>query len=131
VDKPPLDFIEIADRLDGLAGQAVWLTRAATFAVKARLFPGATFVVGADTIQRIADPRYYHHNSAAVTNAVDVLRAQNCRFLVFGRLIEGTFCTLADLSLPARLREICRGVSAAQFCDTRSSSAIRLGHAGQ
>ena len=37
----------------------VWLTRAATFAEKAALFPGAAFVLGWDTAVRVIDPKYY------------------------------------------------------------------------
>jgi hypothetical protein len=60
VDKPPLDYMEIERRLKQFpAEQAVYLTRAATFVEKSRLFPGAAFIVGADTIRRIAAPRYY------------------------------------------------------------------------
>ena len=58
VDKPPLDYMEIERRLKQFpAEQAIYLTRAATFAEKSRLFPGATFIVGADTVRRIAEPR--------------------------------------------------------------------------
>lgn len=125
VDKPPLDYIEIAGRLQGLAGQTVWLTRAATFAAKSKLFPGATFVVGADTIQRIADSRYFQDNPTLVDAAIDTIRDRGCRFLVFGRLVDGTFRTLADLPLPARLREICQGVSHDDFHDDSRSTKIR------
>ena len=56
-DKPPLSPEDAAARLDRFAGhEAVWLTRAPTFPEKARLFPGATFAVGVDTLVRIAEP---------------------------------------------------------------------------
>jgi hypothetical protein len=72
VDKPPLDYLEIARRTAQFArGQAVWLTRAATFDEKSRLFPGATFVVGADTLRRIADPGYYGNDAAACRAATE------------------------------------------------------------
>lgn len=125
VDKPPLDYVEMADRVRGLAGQTVWLTRAATFVAKSNLFPGATFLVGADTIQRLADCRYYQDDPTRMDAAIDTIRDRGCQFLVFGRLVDGTFRTLADLPLPARLREICRGVSADDFHDNSSSTEIR------
>ena len=59
VDKPTLDFLEIDARLAGLADYPVLLTRAATFAEKAALCRAPMFVVGADTIARIADEKYY------------------------------------------------------------------------
>src|SRR5205823_10578120 len=60
VDKPPLTVEEVQSRLVQFARKAdIWLTRAPTFVQKARLFPGAVFVVGADTAARIVAARYY------------------------------------------------------------------------
>ena len=52
-DKPLLDYIEIAERLSQFQHPA-WLTRLPTFPQKAENFPNATFVVGIDTLIRIA-----------------------------------------------------------------------------
>ena len=60
VHKPPLDYLEIGQRVaEFQQDEEVWLTLAATFDEKSRLFPGATFIVGVDTLQRIVEPRYY------------------------------------------------------------------------
>src|SRR5262245_32927137 len=49
VDKPPLAASEVRNRLAQFAWRArVELTRAPTFLEKSRLFPGATFVLGAE-----------------------------------------------------------------------------------
>lgn len=127
VDKPPLDFLEIDDRLQSLAGRPVWLTRAATFVEKAVLAPGATFVVGADTIARIGDPHYYGHDAAQRDAAIVSIARQGCRFLVFGRQWDGKFHTLADLHLPASLRALCDEVPEAEFRDDVSSTKLRTG----
>jgi nicotinamide mononucleotide (NMN) deamidase PncC len=125
VDKPPLDFIEIDRRVRQFAaGDAAWLTRAATFVKKARLFPGATFVVGADTIERIGHERYYGH-PASLAEALAELAAQGCRFLVFGRSIDGRFRTLDDLQLPAALARLCQGVPEDAFRQDVSSTELR------
>ncbi len=125
VDKPPTDFIEIDHRLRQFSvGEAVWLTRAPTFVKKAALFPGATFVVGADTIERVGQERYYGHR-AALDEAISRIAAAGCRFLVFGRAIAGTFRTLEDLSLPAGLAALCTGVPAEAFREDVSSTEIR------
>ena len=53
-DKPPLEAEEVRRRLAQFVWRApMWLTQAPTFVEKARLFPGATFVVGTDTAARI------------------------------------------------------------------------------
>src|SRR5436305_1581127 len=59
VDKAELHADEVRRRARQFAGRfPAWLTRAALFTEKAALFPGATFVVGADTATRLLDPRY-------------------------------------------------------------------------
>ena len=100
-DKPPLDYYEIDRRTRQFsADQPLYLTRPATFEEKARLFPGATFLVGADTIRRIAMDRYYHNNPAACRNCLEYIAQRGCRFLVFGRNMGTGFMQLADLDLP-------------------------------
>jgi hypothetical protein len=126
VDKPPLDFVEMERRSEQFAAeQVVWLTRTPTFVRKAELFPGATFVVGADTLRRIADPRYYGHDPASRDAALHAIAARGCRFLVFGRKAEDRFLTLADLDLPEVLRRISQEVPAEQFREDISSTELR------
>ena len=122
-DKPPLSPEDAAARLAGFAGdEAVWLTRAPTFPEKARIFPGATFAVGADTIVRIAEPRYYD-GPEGLARAIALLG--RCRFLVFGRRAETGFATLASTALPEALRALCDGVSEAEFRADISSTELR------
>jgi nicotinic acid mononucleotide adenylyltransferase len=125
VDKRPLDFIEIADRLERLSGQLVLLTRAATFVEKSQLAPGCIFVVGADTIERIADPAYYNNDAARRDEAIAAIAKQGCRFLVFGRTIRGSFATLSTLNLPRQLRAICDEVTESEFNAEVSSTELR------
>lgn len=125
VDKPPLDYVEIAERLSQFSpGQTVWLTRAATFVEKARIFPGSTFIVGADTVVRIGDPRYYG-SMEACQQALDELAARGCRFLVFGRRMGDRFQTCEELDLPPTLRHLCLAVPAHEFHMDISSTQIR------
>ena len=125
VDKPPLDFIEIDHRLRKFTDEeAVWLTRAPTFAKKAELFPGVTFVVGADTIERVGQQRYYGH-PAAMQHAIRSLADSGARFLVFGRAIDGAFRTLDDLALGEPLAALCTGVPAEKFREDISSTELR------
>ena len=127
VDKPPLDFFEIDERTRQFSPQeAVWLTRAPTFVEKAEQFPGATFVVGADTIVRVGHPRYYGGQERSMEEAIGKIAAAGCRFLVFGRTVEGTFCELGDLEIPTSLARICQAVPADTFRDDISSTELRL-----
>lgn len=125
VDKPPLDYLEIRRRLDALAGAPLWLTRAATFVEKSKLFPGATFIVGADTMARVAEAKYYGNDPARRDAAIDQLAERGCRFLVFGRAAGGRFLALSALNLPPRLAALCREVPERDFRRDISSTEIR------
>jgi nicotinamide mononucleotide (NMN) deamidase PncC len=125
VDKPPLDFIEIADRLQQFDKQNVLLTRAPKFVEKARLAPGCTFVVGLDTIERIGDTKYYPGGTSERDAALAEIAGAGCRFLVFGRGGKGEFRTLAQLNLPTALSAICDEVPESVFRADISSTEIR------
>lgn len=126
VDKPPLDFIEITDRSVQFASRRpLWLTYAPTFVEKAACFPGATFIVGADTIVRIADARYYRNDPSVAAAAISQIASLGCRFLVFGRLKGAEFQQLSDLSLPAELRAISQEVPVSVFREDISSTQLR------
>jgi Cytidylyltransferase-like len=131
VDKPPLDFISLGERIKALRREdherLIALTGAATFRQKAVLFPGATFVVGADTLLRIAEPRYYGESPKLRDIAVAKIAERDCRFLVFGRIIEGRFLTLSDLNLPTELHRLCDEVPASEFREDVSSTELRKG----
>jgi nicotinamide mononucleotide (NMN) deamidase PncC len=125
-DKPPLDYYEIDRRTAQFAPeQPLYLTRASTFEEKARLFPGATFLVGADTLRRIAMDRYYHNNPVACRTCLEYIAQRGCRFLVFGRDMGTGFMQLADLDLPEVLRAICRDVPPEIFREDVTSTGIR------
>ncbi|PQO31601.1 hypothetical protein [Blastopirellula marina] len=128
VDKPPLDFFDIQSRVRQFEPpQRCWLTRAPTFLEKTKIFPEATFVVGADTIMRIAEPRYYHHSVEQRDAALEELRQQNCRFVVFPRVVKEQFLSLEDLTLPAVLAERCEAVPRSEFRMDISSTELRSG----
>jgi nicotinamide mononucleotide (NMN) deamidase PncC len=125
VDKPFLDYREIESRLAQF-DRPVWLTRLPTFLEKARQFPGATFVVGIDTLIRIAEPKYYG-NPAMRDEALAELAEFGVRWLVFGREIDGHFRVLSDFaaSLPKSLVDRAEEVGADRFRNPASSTSIR------
>jgi hypothetical protein len=127
VDKPALPFEEASRRVAQFTWQApVWLTRAPTFVAKARLFPGAVFVVGHDTAARIISTRYYQDNAPAMTAALQALRDAGCRFLVAGRLdAGGRFLGVEDLAPPDAFRDLFHGIAEEQFRLDLSSTQLR------
>lgn len=134
VDKPPLEVSDLRQRTAQFsAEQRLWLTRAPTFLQKAKLFPGAVFAVGADTIVRIGDPKYYGHDRQAWEAAINAIASRGCTFVVFGRRLEDRFETLGDLEIPENLARLCREVPEAEFRRDISSTELRrnLRAAGQ
>ena len=122
-DKPLLDYIEIEKRQSHF-DRPLLLTRLPTFRDKADEFPGATFAVGIDTLLRIADPRYYG-GAAQRDAAVAAMLDAGVSFLVFGRLIDGTFQNLSHAVLPEALRGVCTEVSEDEFRADLSSTDLR------
>ncbi len=126
VEKPPMDFMEIERRLKQFDDETtVLLTRAATFEEKSRLFPGATFIVGADTIRRIGMASYYACDENACRCALERIAHRGCRFLVFGRDLGTGFMRLPDLEIPEALRAICTEVPPEKFREDISSTLLR------
>jgi Cytidylyltransferase-like len=124
-DKPPLSYAEIERRL----AQFRWrytavLSRAALFRDKATLFPGCVFIVGYDTAVRLVEPRYYGSTTERDA-ALAAIRAAGCRFLVAGRLLDGSYRTLADIAVPAAARDLFSALPESAFRVDLSSSAIR------
>lgn len=126
VDKPPLDYTEMHARAQQFdRDQELWFTRAPTFRQKSQIFPGATFIVGADTIRRIADPCYYGDDPLACEAGISQIASKGCRFLVFGRKTDAGFQALSDLRLPESLRRICDEIPAEHFRHDVSSTDLR------
>ena len=124
VDKPPLDYIELNDRLAQFDAGDVVVTNTPTFLAKARALGATMFVVGTDTLERIASPEYYG-GLAERDDALREMAAMGCSFLVYGRLHGASFQTLDDMSLPEPLAAMCTGVPQAEFRIDISSTALR------
>ena len=125
VDKPPLDYLDMQERVSWLQDHPHVFTNAPTFLDKSHLFPGAKFIVGYDTIVRIADPKYYSGSIIKRDAAIQSLVDNEHRFLVFGRSSGDKYLTLKHAELPAALMGLCDEVSESEFRSDISSSDIR------
>jgi cytidylyltransferase-like protein len=127
VDKPPLTGETVRHRL----GQFAWkspieLTRAPTFVEKSRLFPGTTFVVGADTAERLFGPKYYDGDEARMHDALEEIANSGGSFLVAVRLdAAGRVRSLNDLPVPRRYADLFTEIPEHRFRVDASSSEIR------
>ena len=126
-DKPALAAVEVRRRLEQFGWRGtVELTRAPTFREKARVLPGAAFVVGVDTAARILDPRYYGGSAASMVAALDEIGRLGGRFLVAGRADPGgRFVTLADLAVPGPVAHLFEQIPEARFRRDISSTELR------
>ena len=130
VEKPAIAEAEVRERVRQFqqVGDVVVLTREATFAGKAKVMPGATFVVGYDTAVRLFDERFYPstRSSSAVVDALRAIQGVGCSFVVGGRHdVDGEFRSWEDYDCPSEFRGMFTSIPASEFCDAISSSQIR------
>jgi hypothetical protein len=127
VDKPPLTSEVVRHRLRQFAWKApVELTRAPTFLEKSRLFPGATFVIGADTAERLIAPKYYGDDEARMHGALAEIANAGGHFLVAVRIdAAGRVRALHDILVPPRYAELFSEIPEQRFRFDTSSTEIR------
>jgi Cytidylyltransferase-like len=127
VDKPPLSGETVRHRLAQFAWKwPVELTRAPTFVEKSRLFPGATFVIGADTAERLIAPKYYGDDEVRMHVALEEIAKSGCSFLVAVRIdAAGRVRALNDILVPRRYADLFTEIPELRFRLDTSSSEIR------
>jgi hypothetical protein len=127
VDKPPLMSETVRHRVAQFAWKSpVELTRAPTFVEKSRLFPGATFVVGADTAERLFRPQYYGDDGAQMHDALDEIANSGGSFLVAVRIdAAGRVRALNNIPVPRRYADLFTEIPEHRFRFDISSSEIR------
>jgi hypothetical protein len=127
VDKPPLTGNTVRHRLAQFAWKSpVELTRAPTFVEKSRLFPRATFVIGADTAQRLVAPKYYGDDEIQMHIALEEITNSGCSFLVAVRIdAAGRVLGLSDIPVPRRYADLFSEIPEHRFRVDTSSSEIR------
>lgn len=126
VDKPPLSYHQIDKTIAQFKSSQNWvLTKAGKFSDKARLFPNSTFIIGADTLVRIFDERFYASRSDMLAE-FDIFNQNSIGFLVFGRKYQNKFLELKDVNIPDSIKSLFKGFGENIFREDISSSSIRL-----
>ncbi|MGA3003260.1 MAG: hypothetical protein ABSE20_16225 [Acetobacteraceae bacterium] len=127
VDKPPLARETVRHRLTQFAWKSpVELTRAPTFLEKSRLFPKATFVIGADTAERLVAPKYYGDDEMRMHDALEEIGNSGGSFLVAVRIdAAARVRTLSDILVPRRYADLFSEIPEHRFRLDTSSSEIR------
>jgi hypothetical protein len=127
VDKPPLSGETVRHRLTQFAWKSpVELTRAPTFVEKSRLFPKTTFVIGADTAERLVAPKYYGDDEVRMHVALEEIGNSGGSFLVAVRIDPaGRVRALNDIAVPRRYTDLFTEIPEHRFRFDTSSSEIR------
>ena len=125
-DKPPLTFYEIKRTLDQFTENDSWvMTSAGRFSEKAEMFPNSVFIIGADTLVRVFDEKFYSSKKDMISH-IERFNDHNIHFLVFGRKVNKKFISLADIEVPEIIKQRCTGFDEASFRDDISSTELRL-----
>jgi len=127
VDKPPLAGETVRQRLAQFAWKSpVEVTRAPTFVEKSRLFPRTTFVIGADTAERLVAPKYYGDDEVRMHVALEEIADSGGNFLVAVRIdAAARVRALNDIPVPRRYADLFSEIPEHRFRFDSSSSEIR------
>ncbi|KAI8539042.1 hypothetical protein RHMOL_Rhmol09G0150400 [Rhododendron molle] len=126
-DKPPLTVSQIKDRVEQFekVGKMVIISNQPYFYKKAELFPGSAFVIGADTVARLINPKYYGGDYEKMVETLAGCKRTGTVFLVGGRNVNGVFKVLEDFEIPEELRDMFIPIPPESFRIDISSTEIR------
>ncbi|KAF5745242.1 hypothetical protein HS088_TW07G00825 [Tripterygium wilfordii] len=126
-DKPPLSISQIKDRVKQFekVGKTIIISNQPYFYKKAELFPGSAFVIGADTVARLINPKYYNGSHEEMLRILSDCKRTGCTFLVGGRNVDGAFKVLEDFDIPEVLRDMFIPIPAESFRMDISSTEMR------
>lgn len=132
VDKPPLDVDTLIERVSQFADPefGVMVTRSPLFFDKAAQFRHSRFCLGADTVARLVDPKYYADEREMLAKLAQMIYADGNRFIVAGRVDNnGRFTTAYEVVakwLPADMVQLgFEFLSEADFRLDLSSTELR------
>ena len=155
-DKPPIEKDELLRRAHGiltnpilqefgLTNVAVSITSEPLFMEKSTLFKSCDFVVGADTMTRLINPKYYGRKDfdgsverehqfrlQSMISALSSIRSEGCRFIVGGRTTDGNFTSCKDIldapeksCMPEEIKAMFRDITEDEFRVDISSTELR------
>ena len=118
VDKPPLDFIEIADRLEAIGRPAGAADSRADVCRKGAAGPGLRVRRRRRHDRAHRRPSYYGGDRPSATRRSPKSPSDGCRFLVFGRTVEDDFAPLSAVKFRRRFARC------ATKCQNRNSAPM-------
>lgn len=76
------------------------------FIDKARAYPGAGFLIGSDSMERLLDPRWYGGKTEAVIDMLSEFERLGTRFYVFGRDSGSGMVRMSDIPVIGHFRSL-------------------------
>ena len=89
------------------------------------MFPNSVFIIGADTLMRVFDEKFYDSYDDMIEH-IQRFNDHNINFLVFGRKVGKKFVSLDKISVPDVIKDRCTGFEEKSFRDDISSTTLRL-----
>lgn len=97
IHKPITKAVDLLQKISQMRGRNFLLTKDdGLFLDKARANPNAGFVLGADALLNMLNPKWYKDPSD-IGKMLEELNDLNVKFYIVGRLVDGTFMTLKDI----------------------------------
>ncbi|XP_006291221.2 uncharacterized protein LOC17887434 [Capsella rubella] len=126
-DKPSLTVTEIKDRVKQfeVLGKTVIVSNQPFFYKKAEIFPGSSFVIGADTASRLINPKYYEGSKTRMLKVLGDCKRTGCKFLVGGRNVDGVYKVGGDLDIPDEIKDMFISIPENTFRMDISSTEVR------
>ena len=100
-DKAPLERDEIIRRLRqfrrcsdnilanaGVENYGVCITSEPLFRAKSEIFRNCRFILGADTLSRLINTKYYQNSGNLMISALQIMYERGCSFIVGGRVVD-------------------------------------------
>ncbi len=125
-EKSPIDLDEAERRVAQFTDIGpIILSTAPLFNQKSELYPHSTFILGADTVRRLVEPRFYQNDLQQMHAAFEQVRQAGCRFLVAGRYHQGQLLTLSDIEIPPLYFDLFMEIPLTDFRLDVSSTVLR------
>ncbi|MED6219292.1 hypothetical protein PIB30_034410 [Stylosanthes scabra] len=107
-DKTPLSVSQIKDRVKQFeeVGKTVIISNEPDFHKKAKLFQGSTFVIGADTAERLVNCKYYDGGYKKMLKRLLGCKEAGSTFVVAGRNVDGVFKVVEDFDVPEEVKDM-------------------------
>ena len=128
VAKLNLSESELSTRIQQFKGKnQLLITDEPTFFGKSKIFLGADFLIGGDTLTRLFDINYYENlvSIKEIYEHLIKLKNNGTRFIIGGRKVEDSYIDIDSVEIPTQIKEIFIQIPRDVFESDAASNKIR------